>query len=338
MGLFNGVSNSFKKEGPGVSRGGEMHPFFEYWAILFRKFWSMITVNLLFVAFSIPLLVLSGMLWWFLFKHIGGTSPWYFYTLLSLAPFSLFGPVLAGITKITRDFGRGVPVFVWKDFRDAVKKNFSQSLAFSVVGYILLLLIGNACGLYYQSASQGVIQTILYYVSLAFLIIYLFAQYYVYMMCVTLKLKFTQIFKNAVFLAFLGLVRNLIATVALVVYIGIAVVMFWTFASQPVLYPILFFYIAFLLPVLCGYTISFLSFPVVRKYIIDPYYKANPSQTADAVINDGTDSSPFKNIGKSIEDPSLPEYVYENGKMVPRSVIENVMKYNDNSNNNKDDK
>ncbi|MBQ2420324.1 MAG: DUF624 domain-containing protein, partial [Clostridia bacterium] len=52
----------------------------------------------------------------------------YFYWVLVLLPFALIGPITAGAVKVSRDFVREEPVFLFSDFRDAVKKNFFPSL------------------------------------------------------------------------------------------------------------------------------------------------------------------------------------------------------------------
>ena len=54
------LSNMYTKEGPGVYPDDpEKGPFGQFFAILGRKFWKIITVNLMYVLFSAPALVLT---------------------------------------------------------------------------------------------------------------------------------------------------------------------------------------------------------------------------------------------------------------------------------------
>lgn len=305
---------------------GEAKGFFGYWRVYFGKFWDLIILNLLFLGCMLPFFVAS----FFMFQNIlprFGTTWFYVVVLLSLAPFALCGPFLGAMTLVTRDFTRGIPVFLWKDYWSAVKNNWKQCITLSVIGYLLFALILNACILYRANFEVGVMQKIFFYVSLTLFAVFLFAQLYLYMMSVTLKLNIRQILKNAVYFSFLGLWRNLLAIAAMAIFTAIGLMLLWFAAVyHGVLYPLFFFYFGFLYFSLCGHTISYLVFPMVRKYVIDPYYAAHPEETAASVVKD--DGLDF-----AVENPkaSMSEYVYENGRMVQRSVLENVRRFEEES-------
>ena len=74
---------------------------------------------------------------------------------------------------------------------------------------------------------------------------------------------------------------------------------------------------------LLSYTANSFAFPVLRKTVIDPYYAQNRSETAEAVLER------LEHPEEEQEDDTLPEYVYENGRMVHRSVIENAAVFDD---------
>ena len=305
---------------------GEHKGFFGYWRVFFGKFWDLIILNLLFLGCMLPFFVV----FFFVFQNIlprFGTAWFYVAILLSLAPFALCGPFLGAMTLVTRDFNRGVPVFLWKDYWAAVKNNWKQCIVLSMIGYLLFALILNACILYRANFSVGAMQKIFFYVSLTIFVIFLFAQLYLYMMSVTLKLNIRQILKNGVYFSFLGLWRNLLAIAAIVAFTAIGVMLLWFAAVyHGVLYPLFFFYIGFLYFSLCGHTISYLVFPPVRKYVIDPYYAAHPEETAASVLQDG--ALDLENESSKV---SMSEYVYENGRMIQRSVLENVKRFEQDS-------
>lgn len=76
-----GIFNDYMREGRGVDKGPDERPrFIVFFDILFRKFWSLIKVNLLFVLACIPVVTI--------------------------------GPAIAGMTKILRIMqGKSMPLF-----------------------------------------------------------------------------------------------------------------------------------------------------------------------------------------------------------------------------------
>lgn len=311
-------------QAPATDLAAEKNSFLNFWKLYFRKFWDLLSLNMLFAGFTVPFFVGSFLIFEALLKRMP-VNLFYLTILLSFAPFALYGPVLSGMTLITREYTRGVPTFLWKDFWGCIRKNWKQTLSLSVVGYLLIVLITNACMMYRTNFSVGLMQKAFFYISLLMLVVVLFANFYVYMMSVTLKLTFRQLCKNALLFAFLGLLRNLLIVVALAAYTAVAAVLLWYAATvSQLLYPLFFFYLLFVYFSLCGYTVSYLVFPMVRKYAIEPYYRDHPEETAEAV-NDP--QSIFHNIGTEISDQSQSEYVYENGKMVHRSVLERVREF-----------
>lgn len=71
------------------------------------------------------------------------------------------------------------------------------------------------------------------------------------------------------------------------------------------------------------YFIAFMTYPSLLKYVIDPYYaKLNESK----VESESDNAEKTDNQGEAQEEP---EYVYHNGRMVHRSVLEQENLFND---------
>ena len=107
MGFF---SNMYNKEGPGVDKDApQKHRFFLFFELYFRKFWQLITLNLIYFVFCIPIVTI--------------------------------GPATAGFTYVLRNFSREEHSFVWMDFFDNFKKNFKQSFIVSLLNLLAGIVI-----------------------------------------------------------------------------------------------------------------------------------------------------------------------------------------------------
>ena len=87
--------------------------------------------------------------------------------------------------------------------------------------------------------------------------------FYIYLEIIALKLSLKAILKNAVFLVFLGVKQNILAFIINVAIITL-VVMFLPFSI---------FVVIFLPLSLICFTTTFICYPVIQKYIINPYYE-----------------------------------------------------------------
>ncbi len=327
MSLFDKLNKSYSTPGKGVSKTGrEKNAFFKFFEIYFSKFWQITKVNLYFNIVFIPVIVMVGALFVFMY---GKNINWIYRCFVIFLPTILLGPVMTGITKVTRDFAREVPGFPKEDFKKTTFRYVWTSFFFSAVSYFLLWVIVLAVAMYASNRGSGWFYSIGYYVSIFVAAVFLFANYYIHIMVVTLELKKKDIIKNAVIFAFLCLPRNLILTLLYLFLTAIPIgllYMGFLYGAEGICFPILVLYILFIYAGTMSFCGSFLTFPSLKKFIIDPYYEANPNETAQIVTNP---EKVFKNIGEELKEKELPEYVYENGKLVHRSVIENAMAYND---------
>ncbi|MCL2343608.1 MAG: hypothetical protein FWC62_06905 [Firmicutes bacterium] len=279
----------YNKPGKGVDKNAPAKcPFFLFLALTLRKFWLLILLNLIYFVILLPLLTAAYFLLYGYMASLimqtgaqtaGGVDPsqvtlpllpgmlltvaqslpiWLSAALLA-ASAVFYGPASCGLAFMLRNFALQEHVWV-SDFFVKLKENFKQGLALGLTDILLLCLF--AFDLTYAAGSgASFILLILRYVSGALLVIYLFMRNYFFIMAVTFRLKVSQIFKNAFFLAALGWKRNLL--ILLINGALFALVLFVSQFAELVLAPVLLFS-------LTGFVSVFTCFPVVKKYLLPP--------------------------------------------------------------------
>jgi len=326
MGLFN----NYNKPGKGVSKNErQKNVVARYFELYFRKFWSLCVLNIMFaiilavfVALSVGVYSLVG------HGILASTENYQLRLVISLFPFAFFGPVLAGALRITRDFVREEPVFMAGDFISTIKKNLKQTTVFSIISYIAAAAFSYAIPAYYY--LEGFTKYILFPLAMIAALVFLFSQYYYYIMAVTCNLTVKQLIKNSVILSLACFLRNLILTAIIGVVLVALVAMAIYGIATPILFAIVLMLVVFFALGFLLYSVSFFAFPAIKKYIIDPYYEENPERTSIQIETDDKTDSYDENI-EAQEEPKS-EYVYHNGRMIHRSVLEEDALFDDSLN------
>ena len=263
----------YSKPGKGVDKGSpQKKSFVIFFEVFVRKFWKLIQVNLIFLVSCIPIVT--------------------------------FGLGVGGLTAVTRNFARQEHAFLFDDFKDTIKKNWKQLLPSSLINLLIFFIMAVAVSFYFS--LEGIIGTIASALCIAILIIFVFMQYYIPMMVITFKLTIKQIYKNAFILAFAGLFKNLLITVILLLF---WVAMALMFLLQGIFLLLAFFIVIFIGFAFSSYVVSFITYPVVRKYIIDPYYREHPEEEKPfhLAVEDGfgeteEDELIFEDKGREMSD------------------------------------
>lgn len=322
MGLF-GFGTNYNKPGPGVEKDEipKAAPA-RYFEILVRKFTKLVQVNLLFfvpfiIAFGLSLLIFIIP---FPYKVIQLQSEsgiiqmdlWLIY--LCPIPFIFLSPFISGMTIITRNFVREEHAFIWSDFIKTTKSNIKFSLLNGVICYVAYVLLSFSIVFYYSQTENSWLFYIPLFLCLIFALLFVFAQYYITTMIITFELSFKNIYKNAFIFALLGLGRNLLLTVLIsaLIVAAIYIPLEYLFLILLVLCPFIVF--AFL-----SFTINFATYPVIKKYLIDPYNKQQSGDAEDSNKEDKTFT-----FNDSFDDDDDPDgYVYVNGRLIRKSEINN---------------
>ena len=239
FGLFN-----YEKEGPGIEKDGpKKKTFIVFFETFFRNFWKFIPLNLVYIAISLPVLT--------------------------------NGLANVGITNVARNTARDKHSFGLSDFFETIKKNFKQGLLAGIINTVILFLITFSVWFYYT--GKGTFAVIGLGISLAMLFVFTVMNFYLWTLIITFSFTLKQAYKNSFKFVFINLPKNLLCLIIriLIIAVNIAVLFLsgnhWYFTLL-----IELFIFALTYPCFNALLIQYCTFPAIKKYIIDPYYKEHP--------------------------------------------------------------
>lgn len=317
MGLFHFFS-SYNKPGPGVEKDEvpKAAPI-RFFEIYFRKFGKLLQANLIFVLPTIAVVLLMGIIYLFvphlIFMLSADAKALDFTTnYLVPLPLILLFPFMAGLTLITRNFAREEHAFIWSDFWDAVKANWKYFLINGFLVYIVYFLLSFSIRYYYNRVAEET----LFYVPFGFCVIlallFLIAQYYIPVMFITFDLKFGQVYKNALIFILAGFGRNLLVTAILAV-----LVLLIPLPTSPISMTIFLILTLFWLFSFVSYLVNFAVYPVIDRYMIQPYQQKVRAEKKNSDSNEKL-TVPFTAASLPKKES---EYVYRNGRLIKRSDL-----------------
>lgn len=197
-------------------------------------------------------------------------------SLLSLLVVVTFGPVNVGTTYILRNMVREEPVFLWSDFKYAIKRNFKQAFAMSLIDCAAIALLVYDIMWFNTNINNGGMMVPMLIISWAALFLYFFMRLYIYIMIVTFDLKLTKILKNSVFFAILGFKRNIMALFGIVILVVLTLGLCIFFLPVGIIIP---FTILFSLG---GFIGTYAAYPKIKQIMIDPYYAEHPDEKPES--------------------------------------------------------
>ncbi len=250
---FLGMGN-YNKPGPGVSKNApEKKRFFKFFELYFRKFWKLIQLNLLYILFWIPAFAAA-----YFTLELGDVAVTAIFTLIGAFTIA---PATAGFTYVMRNYVREQHAFMLSDFWDNFKSNFKQSAIVYLFFSVILSVAWFSLVFYIGNLGKGTIYYVAMGITAALLLVVIAANFYVYMLMVTMDLPTMGLIKNSFIFAIIGIRSNL----------------FTFLFAGPLLAAQLLFLIPFgmlTLPTfglsLCWFIVCFNAYPWVKKYCIDP--------------------------------------------------------------------
>lgn len=276
MGLFSSYENS----GSGIPKyAPKKKGIALFFDLFFRKIWKLAGLNMLFFIFCLPLV--AAFLIMILMKNYD------LMLILLIALFIIFainiGPAMAGMTKVIRAFLIEKHVYIIRDFFRGYRENFKKGLVVGIIDILAALSVFSGYNLYPDWAEFY--QNKLFYVPLAItfsvgLVIFMM-NYYIFLMMTATDLSLKNLIKNSFALAFVSLKQNAITTFFVIIF-GVFEILLFLYT------PSFFLLILPIFPAaLVWFIVCFNSYPVIQKYVINPYYDSigeiNPELT------DGTD-------------------------------------------------
>lgn len=277
MALFN---KDYESAGVGISKHAPKKKGFGlFMDLLKRKFWQLAEVNMLYMLFFVPLMLIITVL-----RHTTDANyivMMILTALLILAFMITIGPATAGMFKIMRCYVIEKHTFIIRDFFRAFKTNFKKAAVIGFLDCIMVLSVFSAYYVYTSLAAQT--GSRLMYIPLIIVysiaIVVLMMNFYIYLMLIATNLSLKNLIKNSFALAFVAMKNNIIIIAASIAALTVSFLILRNFFP---LFLILmwFFPVAFI----CFVT-AFNSYPVIQKYVINPYYEGigeiNPEIAGD---------------------------------------------------------
>lgn len=253
FGLFN-----YEKEGPGIHKNApKKKTFVVFFETFFRNFWKFITINLVYGIISLPVLT--------------------------------HGLSAVGITNVTRNIARDKHSFGLSDFFETIKKNWKQALPAGIINTFVTALLIFAT--YFYFGSEGIMATMGLAICLCMAFIFLIMNFYMWTLIITFKFKLKQVYKNSFKFVFLNMKMNLLCGVVLLLVYALFVGIFLLLPYYLTVVLELMVFVC-VVPAFRYLLIQFCTFPSIKKFIIDPYYKEHPDE----------DIEQRKNLGIEIEE------------------------------------
>ena len=114
---------------------------------------------------------------------------------------------------------------------------------------------------------------VMYFGIVALGIIWIAMRFYIYNMLVTFNLKNFKILKNALIFSVLGIKRNIMAmlgiVILLILHVLLAIVLLPYGIAVPLVLPLVYLVAAI------GFMVTYAAFPIIQKYMIEPYDAEN---------------------------------------------------------------
>ncbi len=303
LNLFNPM-----RDGKGVEKGEDTTPnlkrFFKLWG---RKFWRLISVNLLILVQFIPIAIC-------VFLYVAGPkvatqySPlyptllgaqtalptsagmtllnsaagllhqypifnsWANWVIVGLALFQLitYGWQKVATTYILRNMVRGDGVFLISDYFYAIRRNRKQGFFIGLFDCAAVAALVADFNFFYNQPATG-LNNFMYFTIFALVLIYGIMRFYIYLMVVTFNMKFTKILKNALIFTILGIRRNIMAILGMAAIVGLSIALMFLLVPIKI-------YAIIIIPFLCvfgfsGFMYTFAAYPVIERYMIAPVKK-----------------------------------------------------------------
>ena len=193
-----------------------------------------------------------------------------------------WGPANVGTTYILRNLVKGDPIFFRQDFFYAIKRNLRQSFVMGILDLLFLGVSVYSTLFHLFNMSLGFVSSMMFYASLFITVVYLIMRFYIYIVLITFDLSIFKIIKNAFIFVSLGLKRNILALIGIIL---LALIDYYLLTLIMPLGLILPFAILYGYGAYMG---AYAAWPKIKQYMIDPYPEEKIEQEAPIFKDDVT--------------------------------------------------
>lgn len=298
MGLFY----NYNESGRGIAKNGpKKKPFFKFWEQFAGKFWKLITLNFVYFVTSGLAFIVAGFL-------ASVQTENFNFLLIGLPVIILFGPATAAASQVVRKFTLEKPIFMMDEYKTAFKNNFRQALLVGVFDIFFVSAFAYGIIFYGEALDRdpSISNYVMIIISTAIAAYFLMAHFYIYLEIVSLTLPLGKVVKNALLLTVMGIKVNIISFVVWVAFVlGMVLLLPYSIFALPILpFGWLFF--------LCAFN----SYPVIQKYIINPFYEAQGLKNPELPEEDDTDEKIFTDRGGTEEVIKKKTNIKTSGKVI----------------------
>lgn len=288
MGIFR---KDYESAGSGIAKNSNQKGIRLFFEILGVRFWKIIEVNLLYSLFYLPILFAFTF-----FAYVNNKNIALILGGIMIAVFLvLWGPATSGVFKIMKNFAQDKHSFIMSDFVQTFKSNFKNACIIGIVDILLLSSVTAGMWVYPALAGQtgSKIMYVFLAVSLSVGLTFIMMNFYMFPMLVSTDLSLKNIFKNSFALMFVELKRNVLTLLitGAIVAVMLFLILFVNFAF---IYVLPFFPFAFNTFLIC-----FRSYPVIQKYVINPYYEEKGELNPELEGNTSSEETLFEDKGGS---------------------------------------
>ena len=193
-----------------------------------------------------------------------------------------WGPANVGTTYILRNLIKGEPIFFRHDFFYAIKRNLRQSFIMGILDVLFLGVSVYSTLFHLFNMQLGFVSSMMFYASLFISVVYLIMRFYIYAVLITFDLSIFKILKNAFIFVSLGLKRNILALIGIILLALIDYFLLTTIMPLGLVLPFALLY---------GYGAymgMYAAWPKIKQHMIDPYPEEQIEEEAPIFVDDVT--------------------------------------------------
>ncbi len=205
-----------------------------------------------------------------------------------------------GATYVLRGMVRGDAVFIFSDYFYAIKRNLKQGIILGLIDFFVIAMLVIDFLFFYPKAGESFGMGFMYVAIFALAIIYFMMRFYIYLLLITFDLKNIKILKNALIFSILGIKRNIMALLGIVIlvvlHVALTILLIPIGFTLPLVLPIVYIMAA------TAFMSAYAAYPVIDKYMIAPYTSEEKDDEEEFIYlkpNDENDEATEEKIEKS---------------------------------------
>ena len=192
---------------------------------------------------------------------------------LTLLVLLTFGYINSAVSLSMRNIVKCEPVYIIDGIKTTIKKNKFQALLVGIIDLFAMGLIAYDIMFFYANANTGnFLFSVFLGISIFVAVFYLFARMYLYPMLVTFKISTRKLFKNAFIFSVVGLKRNFLG------FIGIVVAILVNYAILELYMPIGIILPFILTLGVIEFTMTYAAWPKIHEIMVEPYFNQDGTE------------------------------------------------------------